>query len=718
MSAPPAAVFDRLRKLVAIDDPGARETKTVTEVFTGNDLTTIPVGTADDVVAAFQRARAAQVRWAERPVKERCVIIDRFRELVADRRDHLMDIAQAETGKARSAAQEDVLDMIANARYYTKEAADLLAPKRVQALLPGIVKTVVNHHPKGVIGVIAPWNYPMALSISDAIPALLAGNAVVVKPDSLTPFCTLANAELLYEAGLPPELFAVVPGPGSVVGSAIVDNCDYLMFTGSSATGATLAEQCGRRLIGFSAELGGKNPMIVTKDADLPRAAKAALRACFSNAGQLCIAIERIYVEREVAEQFTAAFTAHIRGMTLSTAYDFSADMGSLISEDQMKTVVGHVEDAKGKGAKVIAGGHKRPDIGPTFFEPTVLTDVTDEMDCARNETFGPVVSIYPVDSVEEAIEKANDSEYGLNASVWAGSKAQGEAIAARLRTGTVNVDEGYALAFGSTAAPMGGMKSSGVGRRHGPRGHPEIPGITNRRHRSGDQSRPAARRSESVVAEGVDPDGAGRAEAPGALTLADRVQPFRGFLETGDQFGDDVGDGPDLVHPADDLTDRHRHGSGIRRLAHPLMRLADQDVLQGHRQRLGSVGRIPGVGPPALEQPGRLAGVDTASHGVGGGGTQHGLLDHRTPRVQPLSEVVLGRRQERRAHPHPLRAQRECGRDLPAGADPAGGEHRGLAVERVDDLRPQHHRADLAGVATGLVALGDDDVHTVLGMA
>ncbi len=172
-----------------------------------------------------------------------------------------------------------------------------------------------------------------------------------------------------------------------------------------------------------------------------------------------------------MAEQFTAAFTAHIRGMTLSTAYDFSADMGSLISEDQMKTVVGHVEDAKAKGAKVIAGGHKRPDIGPTFFEPTVLTDVTDEMDCARNETFGPVVSIYPVDSVEEAIEKANDSEYGLNASVWAGSKAQGEAIAARLRTGTVNVDEGYALAFGSTAAPMGGMKSSGVGRRHGPEG-------------------------------------------------------------------------------------------------------------------------------------------------------------------------------------------------------------------------------------------------------
>jgi succinate-semialdehyde dehydrogenase/glutarate-semialdehyde dehydrogenase len=330
---------------------------------------------------------------------------------------------------------------------------------------------VVNHHPKGVIGVISPWNYPMTLSISDSIPALLAGNAVVVKPDSQTPYCMLANAELLYQAGLPRDVFAVVPGPGSVVGTAIVENCDYLMFTGSTATGRALAEQCGRRLIGFSAELGGKNPMIVTKGADLAAVAKAATRACFSNAGQLCISIERIYVEREVADEFTAKFAEQVRKMKLSTAYDFSADMGSLISEDQVKMVTGHVDDAKVKGAQVIAGGNTRPDIGPLFFEPTVVTDVTDEMECARNETFGPVVSIYPVDSVEDAIEEANDTEYGLNASVWAGSKAEGEAIAARLRAGTVNVDEGYALTFGSTAAPMGGMKASGLGRRHGAEG-------------------------------------------------------------------------------------------------------------------------------------------------------------------------------------------------------------------------------------------------------
>jgi succinate-semialdehyde dehydrogenase/glutarate-semialdehyde dehydrogenase len=299
----------------------------------------------------------------------------------------------------------------------------------------------------------------------------VAGNGVVIKPDSQTPYSSLANVELLYQAGLPRDLLQIVPGPGSVVGSAIVDNCDYLMFTGSSATGRLLAEQCGRRLTGFSAELGGKNAMIVTQGANLKKVAKAALRACFSNAGQLCISMERIYVERAVADEFTAKFTENVRNMKLGTGYDFSADMGSLISEDQLKTLSWHVDDAKAKGAAVLAGGKPRPDIGPLFYEPTVLTGVTEEMECCRNETFGPLVSIYPVDSVDEAVERANDTEYGLNSSVWAASLAEGEEIAVRLRTGTVNVNEGYAPAWGSTAAPMGGMGISGVGRRHGPDG-------------------------------------------------------------------------------------------------------------------------------------------------------------------------------------------------------------------------------------------------------
>ncbi len=471
MPAPSSEFFDRLRALVAIDDAEQRPTCAVEEVFTGRPLATIPIGTAADVDAAVVKARAAQAAWSRRPVSERVAIIARYRDLVVDNREVLMDLLQAEAGKARWAAQEEIIDLTANANYYAAVAEDLLKTRRVQSLLPGIGKTTVSHQPKGVVGIISPWNYPMTLTASDAVPALLAGNAVVLKPDSQTPYSALACAELLYRAGLPRDLYAVVPGPGSVVGTAIVGHCDYLMFTGSSATGRHLAEQCGRRLIGFSAELGGKNPMIVTRGTNLGKVAAAATRACFSNAGQLCISIERIYVEQPVAEAFTAAFGEAVRSMTLGAAYDFSADMGSLISQDQLATTVDHVEDAKAKGATVIAGGRARPDIGPLFYEPTVLGGVTEAMECYGNETFGPVVSIYPVADVEEAIVRANDTEYGLNASVWAASDAEGEKIAARLRCGTVNVNEGYALAWGSLGAPMGGMGISGVGRRHAAEG-------------------------------------------------------------------------------------------------------------------------------------------------------------------------------------------------------------------------------------------------------
>ncbi|QLL09873.1 succinic semialdehyde dehydrogenase [Mycobacterium vicinigordonae] len=471
MPAPSADVFDRLRRLAAIGDLDARPTRTIDEVFTGKPLTTIPVGTAADVEDAFAKARAAQADWAARPVGERIDVIRRYRDLVVANREFLMDLLQAEAGKARWAAQEEIVDLMANANYYVRVTAGLLKPRRVQSLLPAIGKTTVCYQPKGVVGVISPWNYPMTLTASDSVPALLAGNAVVLKPDSQTPYCALACAELLYQAGLSRALYAVVPGPGSVVGTAITENCDYLMFTGSSETGSHLAEQAGRRLIGFSAELGGKNAMIVTRGANLDKVAKAATRACFSNAGQLCISIERIYVEKDIADEFAQKFGAAVRNMKLGTGYDFSVDMGSLISEGQLKTVSAHVDDAKAKGAKVIAGGKARPDIGPLFYEPTVLTDVTPEMECAAHETFGPLVSIYPVGDVDEAVEKANDTEYGLNASVWADSPAHGQQIAARLRSGTVNVDEGYAFAWGSLSAPMGGMGISGVGRRHGAEG-------------------------------------------------------------------------------------------------------------------------------------------------------------------------------------------------------------------------------------------------------
>ncbi|MET0475111.1 MAG: succinic semialdehyde dehydrogenase [Mycobacterium sp.] len=471
MPAPSSATFARLADLVAIPDASDRPTRAVVEVFSGHELTTIPVGTAQDAKDAITRARAAQKEWAQRPVEERAEIFHRYRDLVLANLESLMDMAQAETGKSRGAAQEEILDIAMTARHYARVAPKLLRPRRVTGMLPGLTKTMVRYQPKGVVGVISPWNYPMTLAVSDAIAALLAGNAVVLKPDSQTPYCALACVDLLYQAGLPRDLFAVVPGAGSVVGTALVENTEYLMFTGSTATGQLLAEQAGRRLIGFSAELGGKNPMIVMAGANLREVADAAVRACFANSGQLCISIERIYVERSIAPEFIRTFGDRVRRMTLGAGYEFGIEMGSLISEEQVKAVSSHVDDAVVKGATVVAGGKPRPDLGPLFFEPTVLTDVPSDAECYRDETFGPLVAIYPVADVDEAVERANDTEYGLNASVWAATKGEGEAIAARIHAGTVNVDEGYAPTWGSTGAPMGGMGVSGVGRRHGPEG-------------------------------------------------------------------------------------------------------------------------------------------------------------------------------------------------------------------------------------------------------
>ncbi|WP_273491262.1 succinic semialdehyde dehydrogenase [Gordonia otitidis] len=471
MPKPTPDYFDRLGALVAIDNAAARPTRSILEAFSGVEMATIPVGTAEDLETAVSRARAAQQGWAKQSPDERAKVLKKFSELVHSNAASLMDIAQAETGKARSYAQEEVIDVALTARYYATHGPKMLAERKVQGMLPGATKVRVRYQPKGVVGVISPWNYPLTLAASDAVAALLAGNGVVIKPDSQTPYCALALAELLYEAGLPPALFAVVPGPGSVVGQAIMANCDYVMFTGSSETGASLAEQAGRRLIGFSAELGGKNPMIVTANAKIDHAVEGAARACYSNSGQLCISIERLYVDKAISDEFTEKFGAFVRDMKLGATYDFTVDMGSLASAAQVETAEAHVDDAVAKGATVIAGGKRRADLGPFFFEPTVLSGVTDEMTCFRNETFGPVVSVYPVDSTDEAIKLANDTDYGLNASVFAGSSEEAQAIAEQLRAGTVNINEGYAAAWASTAAPMGGMGISGVGRRHGEEG-------------------------------------------------------------------------------------------------------------------------------------------------------------------------------------------------------------------------------------------------------
>jgi succinate-semialdehyde dehydrogenase/glutarate-semialdehyde dehydrogenase len=430
----------------------------------------VPVCTPEDVAEAARRARAAQAAWAGRPIAERAAVFLRYHDLLLRRQADLLDLVQRETGKARISAYEEAADAVMTAGYYARNANRHLRPRRRQGAFPLLTRATEHHHPKGLVGVISPWNYPLTLAVSDAVPALLAGNGVVLKPDSQTPFTALAAVELLFEAGVPRDLVQVVTGPGPALGPSFVDAVDFLMFTGSTAAGRLLAEQCGRRLIGFSAELGGKNPLLVLADADLGRAAEGAAWACFSNAGQLCIGAERLYVEDAIYDRFVAAFVERVRRIRLGPGHGWDIEMGSLVSQRQLAIVEGHVADALGKGAEVLTGARARPDLGPFFYEPTVLAGVTDEMDLAREETFGPVVALHRVRDAEEAVARANDSSYGLNASVWS-SPERGAAIAARLQAGTVNVNDGYGAAWASHDAPMGGMKDSGIGRRHGAEG-------------------------------------------------------------------------------------------------------------------------------------------------------------------------------------------------------------------------------------------------------
>ena len=437
--------------------------------FDGSLVGEVPVCSASDVRAAVDTARAAQRHWTSISVAERRAVIRRFRRLLLDREQDVLDLVQAESGKARLSAFEEFADVVLTADYYERTAERHLRPRRRKGAAPVLTRTTEYRVPKGVVGVISPWNYPLTLAVSDALPALLAGNGIVLKPDAQTPFTALLMLRLLREAGLPADLFQIVTGPGPDIGPVLIDQVDFLMFTGSSKTGKTVARQCGERLIGFSAELGGKNPMLVLADADVGKAAAGAVHACFSNSGQLCVSIERIYVHTDVYQPFLAAFTAGVRGIRMGPGPDWDIGMGSLISAAQVDRVDRHVQDVLAKGAQLLAGGRRRPDLGPLFYEPTVLAGVTQDMLLAREETFGPVVAVYRAVDDDEAVALANDSDFGLNASVW--SARRGEVVGRRLLTGTVNVNEGYAATWASHDAPIGGMKDSGAGRRHGREG-------------------------------------------------------------------------------------------------------------------------------------------------------------------------------------------------------------------------------------------------------
>ena len=449
---------------------GPRDRRLIRAPFTGEAIGSVPVCTAEDVMLAAERARHAQHAWAETTLAQRRAIFLRYHDRVLDHQEQLLDLVQIEGGKARRHAIEEIYDVAINARYYAYHAAGFLRTRRRQVPLPVLTQAWEYRHPVGLVGIIAPWNYPLTMAVSDAIPALLAGNAVLLKPAELTPFAALYAVQLLREAGLPADLFQVLTGRGRDIGAALIAASDFLCFTGSTETGRGVACQAGENLIKCSLELGGKNPMIVLDDADLDWTVYGAIQGCFASAGQLCVSMERLYVQRGIFDAFVTAFVRRTKALRLSPALDYSADIGSLMSQDQLDKVTAHVQDAVYKGATILAGGQARPEIGPYFFEPTILTNVTPDMKLYREETFGPVVAIYRFDDVEDAIRQANDSEYGLNASIWTRDLRRGREIARRIRCGTVNVNEAYAATWGAHA-PMGGMRNSGIGRRHGEEG-------------------------------------------------------------------------------------------------------------------------------------------------------------------------------------------------------------------------------------------------------
>ena len=446
------------------------QTISVIDPLTGDVLHDIASHTAKDVAVKFHDARQAQKVWARVTPKERSKIAGRIADALIANQERLMDILQKETGKSRAHAFEEVTGALGAISYYAKVTPKLMRRKKVKAGVPFMLSAYVEPAPVGAVGIITPWNYPLALTMMDVIPALMAGNAVVQKADNQTAMTVTMARDISVGAGIPEGVWTVVHGEPAEVGNAVTDNADYVAFTGSTPTGKLVAQRAASRLIGYSLELGGKNPMIVLPGANLEEAAESAIAGAFGNAGQLCVSIERLYVPNHAKQEFESILKRRVESLTLGVSNEFDFDIGALSSASQLKRVSEFVDRAKDEGAKVVTGGRALGELGPNFYAPTVLTDIPHGAEILHKEVFGPVIALVGYDSLDEAVDLANSTEFGLNAAV-VGNRKLGMEVASRLMAGSVNVNEGYRASMASMAAPMGGMKQSGMGRRSGENG-------------------------------------------------------------------------------------------------------------------------------------------------------------------------------------------------------------------------------------------------------
>jgi acyl-CoA reductase-like NAD-dependent aldehyde dehydrogenase len=439
---------------------------------TGQIVASIAVVAPEQIPELVERARAAQPGWEALGFEGRARLLRRCQKWVIDNSDRVIETIMSETGKAWEEAQLAEVSYAASAfGFWAKNAGDYLADERVKTASPFVKgrKLVVRHVPVGVVGVIGPWNYPLTNSFGDCIPALAAGNAVILKPSEVTPLTALLMGECLRECGVPDNVYQVAPGFGET-GGALIDAVDFLMFTGSTATGKKVMERASKTLTPIALELGGKDPMLVCADADLERAANAAVHYSMQNAGQTCISTERVYVEAPVYDEFVALVTEKIGHLRTGAPHGpGSVDLGAVINPPQADIVEAHVRDAVDKGARVVSGG-KRSDTDGHFYEPTLLVDVDHSMTAMRDETFGPTLPIMKVADIDEGVRLSNDSPYGLAASVWTKDVAKGEKLARQIEAGAVIVNDAQ-INYVALELPMGGWKSSGLGTRHGPDG-------------------------------------------------------------------------------------------------------------------------------------------------------------------------------------------------------------------------------------------------------